>query len=433
MPSRQNPFYQYRNPGIGQSMNSLAAIFAQPASDARVQSMIAENQAQARASDALAGYRGEQARGERAKNDAMATNPQALAELLISGGVLKDDTMRVNPNFNPQPVDWANVMTSPEPAGPIASAFLPYATAQDKMAAAIQEAAIRGLKLDDVLKAAGISEYQRRAFGASPDTALAAGPFVGLNPNQNTALTTTRQDAISARDAAEDLTKQGTINATALERERIQQGGANSRNQFSVLNAPVSAGNNTDVVVSPARGKALGLEPDADGRYVVRGRTTVGTGQQQQPGTLGGEAAAGPARTGGKADKPLRFEKTQIATVNSLIDSGGQKIGATIPQATRDLIRNKAAEYYREPTSPQFGDLANATQRAFTEMWGEPVTANPGMLSRSVMIPQAITASVSKALAAGVDPEKVYSESARRFGYTRKQLEAAVNAQQSAR
>lgn len=437
MPTRQNPFYQYRNPGIGQGMNTLAAIFAQQAPDARTQSMIAENQAQARASDALAGYRSEQTRGLRDTNTAAVTAPQALAELLLSGGVLKDDPLRTNPDFQPyQGVDWSNVMASPDPVGPISSAFLPANTAQDKMAAAIMEANLRGMKLDDVLKAAGISEYQRRAFGAAPDTALAAGPFVGLNPNQNTALSVAGQDRISARDAAEDLTKQGTINATSLERERIQQGGANARNQFTVLNAPVNAGNNADVVVTPERGKALGLTPNEQGQYVVRGRTTVGTGQQQQPGTLGGEAVSGPARAGagGKDAKPLRFETQQIKAVNAMIDSGAQKLGTTIPLATRDLIRDNAAKHYRDPTSPEFGDLANATARSMREFWGEPTQASTGMFGTGkVLVPQSVLASVRKALDAGVDPDKTYQTAAQRTGYTRKQIEAALNAQQSAR
>lgn len=436
MPTRQNPFYQYRNPAIGQAFSGLAAIFGGQG-DAKTQSMIAENQAQAGAAQALAGFRGEQTRGERDKNNAAITNPQALAELLMSGGVLKDDPFKVNPDFNPQPIDWANVLTTPDPAGPITSALLSGATAQDKMAAAIQEANIRGMKLDDVLKAAGISEYQRRAFGASPDTALAAGPFVGLNPNQNTALTTGRQDAISARDAAEEMVKQQSINDTNIKREGIQQGGANARNQFSVLNAPVSAGNNADVVVSEARGKALGITPDEQGRYVVRGRTTVGTGQDQQPGSLGGEAVAGRTKApgaAGSAGKPLRFEASQIKAVNSMIESGGTKIGTTMPLATRDLIRDNAAKYYRDPASPEYGDLANATARSMREMWGDPSQGSTGIFGTGkVMIPQSVVASVRKALDAGVDPDKTYKTIAQRTGYTRKQIEAALNAQQPAR
>jgi hypothetical protein len=433
MPTRQNPFYQFRNPTIGQAFNGLASVFAQQP-DARAQASMA----QADANAALAGYRGEHTRGLRDKNSAAVTNPQALAELLMSGGVLRDDPLQANPDFAPRPPTDYSLM-APTPTGDIASAFMPSVTAQDKMAAAIQEANIRGMSLADVLKAAGVSEFQRRAFGDAPDTALAAGPFVGLNPNQNTALTTAGQDRISARDATEDLTKQGTINATNLERERLQQGGANARQQFSTLNAPVTAGNNADVMVSPDRGMALGIEPDEQGRYIVRGRSTLGAGQSQQPGSLGGESMAVPPRATGaagsaNAGKPLRFETAQIKAVNSMIESGATKLGTTMPLATRDLIRDNAAKHYRDPASPEFGDLANATARSMREFWGDPSQTSTGFFGTGkLLVPQSIVASVRKALDAGVDPDKTYKTIAQRTGYTRKQIEAALNAQQSAR
>lgn len=288
-----------------------------------------------------------------------------------------------------------------------------------------------------MLKAAGISEYQRRAFGDNPDTALAAGPFVGLNPNTQTALSTGRQDAISARDAGEEQVKQDSINKTNITRENMQQGGANARNQFSVLNAPVTAGNNADVVVSATRGKALGLTPDADGRYVVRGRTTVGTGQDQQPGSLGGEPVAGRTKpvAAGAGGKPLRFEASQIKAVNGMIESGGTKLGTTMPLATRDLIRDNAAKYYRDPASPEYGDLANATARSMREMWGDnPAQTTGGVFGQGkLLVPQSVVLSVRKALDSGVDPDKTYKTIAQRTGYTRKQIEDALNAQQPAR
>lgn len=439
MPTRANPFYRYQTPA-GQTLSGLAgAMFPDQSVNAVRESAAVENMAQARASDALAGYRTEQTRGERDANNAMMAAPNSLAELILSGGVLKDDPLRTNPDFKaPAPIDWSTIFSNPgQINSPIASPILSGATAQDKMASAIQEAAIRNLKLDDVLKAAGINEFQRRAGGASPDSALAFAPFAGVtSPNQNTAFTTTRQDAISARDAQEDQAKQDTVNATGLERERIQQGGANARNKYSVDNRPVSAGNNTDVVVTPAQGKAMGIQPNEQGQYVVRGRTTVGTGQDQQPGSLGGDAVAGrdrPAGGKGGAGKPLRFEKSQIETVNKMIQSGGDKLGTTMPLATRDLIRDNAAKLYRDPNAPEYGDLANATARSMREFWGDPTQASPGIFSGKVLVPQSVIASMRKALDAGVDADKAYSTIAQRTGYTRKQIEAALNAQQSAR
>jgi hypothetical protein len=439
MPTRPNPFYQFQNPAIGQAFSGLAAIFGQQGNDAKTQSMIAENQAQARASDSLAGYRGEQTRGKRDINDAMATPPTTLAELFMSGGRATDDPLVRNPNYaEPPPTDFG-LMAGPTPEPQ--SMFQPNRTANDKVAAAIQEALIRGVKVDDIAKLFGQGAYLNSVNAGKPDEGMGYLPLFGQMPTANTALSTGRQDAMSARDAAEDLTKQGTINATNLERERMQQGGLDARQQFSTLNTPVSAGNNADVVVTPARGKALGLTPDADGRYVLRGRTTVSTGQDQQPGSLGGESVAGRERvtgtggTGANAGKPLRFEASQIKAVNGLIETGATKLGTTMPMATRDLIRDNAAKHYRDPASPEFGDLANATARSMREFWGDtPAQTSGNIFGRGkVLVPQSVVASVRKALDAGVDADKTFKTIAQRTGYTRKQIEDALNAQQPAR
>jgi hypothetical protein len=436
MPARQNPFYQFRNPAIGQAFSGLASIFAQQAPDPRTQSVIAENQAQAGAAQALAGYRGEQTRGLRDTNDAMVAPPTTLAELFMSGGRATDDPLVRNPNYvEPPPTDYS---LTAGPAPELQSFFQPGRTANDKVAAAMQELLARGGKVDDLAKLFGQGAFLNQANAGTPDAGMGYMPLFGQMPTANTALSTGRQDAMSARDAAEDLTKQGTINATNLERERMQQGGLDARQQFSTLNTPVSAGNNADVVVTPARGKALGLTPDADGRYVLRGRTTVGTGQDQQPGSLGGETVAGrdrpPSGKTAAGSKPLRFETAQIKAVNSMIESGGAKMGTTMPMATRDLIRDNAAKHYRDPASPEFGDLANATARSMREFWGDPLQTSTGFFGTGkLLVPQSIVASVRKALDAGVDPDKTYKTIAQRTGYTRKQIEAALNAQQSAR
>jgi hypothetical protein len=368
----------------------------------------------------------------------MVAPPTTLAELFMSGGRATDDPLVRNPNYaEPPPTDYG-LMAGPAPESQ--SMFQPGRTANDKVAGAIQEALIRGVKVDDIAKLFGQGAFLNAVNAGKPDEGMGYMPLFGQMPNQNTALSTGRQDAMSARDADEDLAKQGTINATNLERERMQQGGLDARQQFSTLNTPVSAGNNADVVVTPARGKALGLTPDADGRYVLRGRTTLGTGQDQQPGSLGGEAVAGRERvtgtggTGASAGKPLRFETAQIKAVNSMIESGGTKMGTTMPMATRDLIRDNAAKHYRDPASPEFGDLANATARSMREFWGDPSQTSTGFFGTGkLLVPQSIVASVRKALDAGVDPDKTYKTIAQRTGYTRKQIEAALNAQQSAR
>ena len=318
MATRQNPFYQSRNSGMGSALNGLAAVLF-PEADPRVASANAENMAQADAATANAGKYREQTRGYRDVNDAMVSNPAALAEFFMSGGVLKDDPMRRNPNYKDMPpTDFSTILTqAPMPISE--DMLLPGATANEKMAAAIQEANIRGMNLDQVFKGAGTSEYLRRAGGENPDSALAFGPFAGLNPNQNTALTSGRQDSISARDSKE---------AKAL--ENIRQSGANSRNQYSVDNKPVSANNNQDVIITPTQGIKLGITPNADGQYVIRGRTTVNTGQDQKPGSLGGEDVAGrekPVSTKSGADKVTAVpaaagKRMESIILKTLMDKG---------------------------------------------------------------------------------------------------------------
>lgn len=443
MATRANPFYTYRNPGLGQGFNGMAEAMFSGGADPLKQSGAVENMAQARAADALAGYRGEQARGQRDMNNAMVSPASALAELFLGGGVLKDDPFRANPDFQPAPaVDYGNILTSQAPApGPVTSAILSGLTAQDKMAMAIQEAAVRNLKLDDVMKAAGMAGFASRAASSDPNTALAFAPYVGLNPNTQTALSTVRQDAISARDADEEQAKQDSINTTNLQRERIQQGGANYRTQYTTDNKPVTAANNQDVIVTPAQGKALGITPNEAGQYIVRGRATVGSGGVQQPGTLGGEpvqgqprAAGGAGGTGGAgaASKVERFKTAEIKAVNGMLETKATTLNTTLPMASRDLIRNNASQYYSDPQAPEYRNLSTATDRAFREFFGSSVEVNP-TFGRRFVVPESVTASVRKALAANVAPDKVYGEIAKRTGYTRQQIEAAINAQQPAR
>jgi hypothetical protein len=319
MATRQNPFYQFRTPALAQGFNGMAAAMF-PEMDQRAQSAAVENMAQADMANANAGKYREQTRGYRDVNNAMVTNPNSIAELILSGGVLKDDPIRKNPDYKERaPIDFTNILTQapqPEPQ----SMFMPGMSAQEKMAAAIQEATIRKIDLDRMLKAAGMNEYQRRAASANPDMALPFAPFAGItSPNTQTALTTGRQDAISARDSNE---------AQAL--EGVRQSGANSRNKYSVDNKPVVAGNNQDVIVSEAQGKAMGITPNENGQYVTRGRATVGTGQDQRPGSAGGEVVNGrdkPASGKGGADKvtavPVAASKRMESVIaKTLTDQG---------------------------------------------------------------------------------------------------------------
>ena len=327
MPQRPNMFYQYRNPAIGMGFNGLAAAMFPDAADPRMQSAAVENMAQARAADALAGYRGEQTRGERFANDVRATQPTSIAELLLGGGQLQDDPIRVNPDYQPaQTTDFANILTNPKAVQQgVSSPFMPNRTANDKLAEAIMWAANNKIPLDQMLKAAGISGYTQRAAGADPQSALGFAPFVGVSPNTQTSLSSAAQSQISARDAAEDLVKQGTINQTNLTREEMQQkgagerneatnrtnitregmqqAGANARNKYSTLNRPVSVGTGTDVFLTPDMANALGVSTNQQGQRVLQGDTRVGANQTVVPGTAGGDTIQGPTKTGSGSNK----------------------------------------------------------------------------------------------------------------------------------
>lgn len=336
MPYRQNPFYQYQNPGIGQAFEGLAAtLFPGAGGKDALNSTRADNYAaSAEMSRAHAGKYSEETRGLRNKNDAAITAPQALAELLLSGGVLKSEPGRMNPDYKePAPIDWNNILTTKIEKAPDVPMYLPGISAQDKMANAIQEAEIRGMKLDDVLKAAGISEYLRRIGGANPDTALGLSPFVGVHaPNTQTALTTGRQDSISSRDSGEAKSLEG-----------VRQAGADRRNKYSVDNKPITAGNNTDTIVTPTQGKAMGIEPNENGQYVVRGRATLGTGQIQKPGSLGGDAVEGreKATPGGGANKTTAVPVAATKRMQSIIETTLKNQGVEI---TPDALVGLTAE-----------------------------------------------------------------------------------------
>lgn len=385
MPTRANPFYRYQTPA-GQTLSGLAsAMFPDQGVNAVRESAAAENMAQARASDALAGYRGEQTRGERNLNDALMSNPGAIAELLLGGGVLKDDPMRSNPDYKPAaPIDFAGLFTNPgQISQAMQSPIVAGPTAQDKMAAAIQEATIRKIKLDDLLKAAGIAGYQSRINSANPDSALGYAPFAGVtSPNAGTALTPQRQDAISARDAAEDVVKQETINRTSITQEGMRQAGANTRNQYTVDNRPVTAGNNVDVIVTPAQGKALGLSPNADGQYVVRGRSTVSAGQDQQPGTAGGETVAGRERgTGTGSNKTPAVPVAAAKRMESFITRSleGQNIELE-PGALAGLVSEAGVAWQQSKNPDKAADDVVQRLMAGETISGVSLETKTGML-----------------------------------------------------
>lgn len=379
MPYKQNPFYQYRNQSIGQMFGGLAAAgFVGGGADPRIQSGADENIAQARQAQSMANYNAERTRGERYANDIRQTSPTSIAELLIGGGVMQDDPLQVNSGYQPrQATDFADILTKPMGAEQeAASVFMPNRSAKEKLAEAIVWAANNKMNLDDVLKAAGISGYQQRINSANPDSALGYAPFVGVNPNTQTALTTTRQDSISARDSAEDIAKQTTVNDTNLARERLdqegrdrrnrddnqtniareklQQGGANWRTQYSKDNAPVTASNNSDVFITKAQADKLGVKPNANGQYIIRGRATVGTGQDQLPGSAGGSRVQGRERvtSAGGAKALPSVPAAASKRIQSKIESGLQAAGVKVDNESMIGLLSAAGSEWQSSKNP---------------------------------------------------------------------------------
>lgn len=432
MPNRPNPFYRYTNPALGMGFNGLAAaMFPDQSMDAVRQAAAVENMAQARQADAMAGFNNERARGQRNENDAMVADPRIIGQFIANGGTFQDDPLMRNRSYNPQiaPTDFASILTTePAIAQPSASPFMPQNTAADKFASMIQEAAIRKIPLDKLMEAAGVAEYLRRIGGPNPDSALAAAPFAGVrSPNADTALTTTRQDQISARNSAEDIAKQETVNKTNLSREEMQQTGSNQRNdatnrtnltregmqqsgadrrnKYSVDNRSVSAGNNTDTIVPPAQGRLLGIEPDEQGRYIVRGRATVGTGQDQQPGSLGGDAVAGRERqtkSGGSGKDPA-VPKAATDRMEKKIKAALQADGVTADENVITGLMSAAGESWKVSKNPDAA-ADDIIQRLRAGETVNGVTSKTGRRTiAGVEIPNTERKSISRSAPAAAD------------------------------
>jgi hypothetical protein len=311
MPTRQNPFYQYRNPAMGNMFAGLAeAIFPAPNTRAMVdQSAAAENMAQAQASYALADERDQNTRGKRIKNDRYAGAPTDLAQLFLSGGNLQDEPLRMNPGYQDMPPTDFSLMAQPAPA---AEPMFTGRTATDQLAAALQQMEAYGFRPDQMMDAIGKMQYLNAAGGADPQAGLPYAPFVGVNPGAGTALTPEAQGQISMRDSNESIAQ---ALATAIQQgensarvANINQAGANQRNNATIAARQAADGGTGGVkpsavpTVSPTIAKAL----------------------------LGG------------------------------VQAQAQNMGLTLEPAAIDFASNEAARRYQDPESPGFKNVQGA-------------------------------------------------------------------------
>jgi hypothetical protein len=249
MATRANPFYQPQTP-IGEGFNSLAMLMLaaqqerQGQGQGRAGSVTPQGLAQADK------YRAE-TEGINNKNQAMATSPTTLAEIILSGGRVTDDPMLPNPSYNPDqqiglPANFD--LTTPMPVTEYQPMFQPGRSAQDKMGMAIQEALIRGVPATDISKLFAQGAFLNNVNAGTPEAGMPYMPLFGSAPTTNTALTTGRQDTMSARDAAE-------AQAQAFGVARIQ--GQNSANVANINQAGQTARYNS----RPPTGGAGGVKP----------------------------------------------------------------------------------------------------------------------------------------------------------------------------
>jgi hypothetical protein len=185
------------------------------------------------------------------KTAALNAPPAMLAELFMSGGRVTDDPMLRNPNYNPDqqvglPANFD--LTTPMPVAEYQPMFQPGRSAQEKMGMAMQEALIRGVPAEDIAKIFAQGGFLANVNAGTPEAGMPYMPLFGSAPTTSTALTTGRQDTMSARDAAE-------AQAQAFGVARIQ--GQNSANVANINQAGQTARYNS----RPPTGGAGGVKP----------------------------------------------------------------------------------------------------------------------------------------------------------------------------
>jgi hypothetical protein len=148
------------------------------------------------------------------KNAALNAPPAMLAELFMSGGRVTDDPMLPNPKYTPDqqfglPLDFD--LSKPMPVTEYQPMFQPGRSAQEKMGMAMQEALIRGVPAEDIAKIFAQGGFLTNVNAGTPEAGMPYMPLFGQTPTTSTALTTGRQDTMSARDAKEALNQANSV------------------------------------------------------------------------------------------------------------------------------------------------------------------------------------------------------------------------------
>jgi hypothetical protein len=184
-----------------------------------------------------------------------------LAELFMSGGRVTDDPMLPNPKYTPDqqfglPADFN--LATPMPVAEYEPMFQPGRSAQEKMGMAMQEALIRGVPAEDIAKIFAQGGFLANVNAGTPEAGMPYMPLFGQKPTTNTALTTGRQDQMSARDAKESLNQATTV-AGIQGQNSANVANINQAGQTARFNSRPTTGERPTVTptVTPAIGKAM--------------------------------------------------------------------------------------------------------------------------------------------------------------------------------
>ena len=353
MATRANPFYQFRTPGMEQGMAGLASIFA-GGSDVKP-SQIAQNEAQTRAADALASERSAKMQGQLDTNAAMTSDPRMLAEIFMNGGRTYDDPLRQNANYQaPGPTDYD--LTAKPTAGDVSSMFMPTVTGTDRVAGAMREIMARGGKIDELGKVMGQAGFLQNVQAGTADAGMGFLPLFGSPPTDKTALSTTRQDAMSARDAGEKLTEATKVeNIRAGSRANvanIQQAGALDRTSATNVTREIIA---TGRLNAPGKGGKAPAVPKVSSTDAKAMTGAIEAGLKEQginvdPSVLTGLVAAAASRM----QDPNRQEsyKNLAGAVDSLmVDLENNELDGFKRKVTPRTFRSDQTSLERQPTA----------------------------------------------------------------------------------
>ena len=337
MPNRPNPYYSggFQHRPIAELFRDLVNLSDRQQKVSAVPSQIEANQARADASLASAGLNRAKATGQLDKNAAMTSSPAMLAELFMSGGKVTDD-FRMAPDWRER-MD-ANTMSLKLPSDFLATGqglpeYQPITSgmsAQDKIAQAIQEALIRGVSLPDIAKFAGQGGYLNQVNAGTPDAGMGYIPLFGSNPTTNTALSTTRQDAISARDAGEQQT-----------RELAVQG---LRNQGS-LDVAAQQGRNQTVLE--------GIRQQGRERLVAM-KFEVGPD--------------GKIRAGAKPPATPNISTLEVKRIRESVDTRAKEMNLTLESSARDAIVSEITRRMQTPNTDTFRNPMTALDSVLQDL-----------------------------------------------------------------